>query len=356
VKNLTPAKLVGLVFALLVMLIVGFVVKRMWAEEEPDESPTGTIMPTALANLEVGTVVQPEHLGRARFQQEMTGDELLSPEAIVGRVVKRRIESAVPIHAGDLFPLGQTPSLAVSSGYRAMTVKVAEEQAILNGLLHPGQHVDIHWTPSNINQSDPRMQAIGALSMVLFRGVQVLAINKSFVQAPLEATQNSITVEVAEQDASLLRLAEAHGTITLAFTSDSSGTAMVQAADPNRATLEELLGLDPVVEEPTPDPPFISTVYRGSGMQRSAFRNGVPIGNYNFDPGAVRPSTPAAQGTPSGTAPAQPAPTTAPAPPAGPGFQPPATTGVQLTPGTVVPANPQISSGRQFPSRPSRLQ
>jgi len=348
VKNLTPAKLVGMVFALLVMLIVGFVVKRMFAEEEPIEGPTGTIMPTALANLDVGTVVQPEHLGRARFTQEMTGDELLSPEAIVGRVVKRRIESAVPIRASDLYPLGQTPSLSVSSGYRAMTIKVAEEQAILNGLLQPGQHVDIHWTPSNLSQSDPRMQAIGALSMVLFRGVQVLAINKSFVQAPLEATQNSITVEVAEKDASLLRLAEAHGTITVAYTSDSSGTAMVEVADPYRATLEELLGLDPVVEEqePTPEPPFISTVYRGSGMQRSAFRNGVPIGNYSLDADFNRPATPAASGTPSGDSPAQPATGTAPDQPAGTGFQPPTSTELQQQPGTLRPAGLQVTSRR----------
>ncbi|MFP6765499.1 MAG: Flp pilus assembly protein CpaB [Planctomycetaceae bacterium] len=351
-KNLTPAKLVGLVFALLVMLIVGFVVKRMFAEEQVEEGPGGTIMPTALANLEVGTVIQPEHLGRARFSQQMTGDELLSIEAIVGRVVKRRIESAVPIHAGDLFPLGQTPSLAVSSGYRAMTIKVAEEQAILNGLLHPGQHVDIHWTPNALNQSDPRMQAIGALSMVLFQGVQVLAINKSFVQAPLEATQNSITVEVAENDASLLRLAEAHGTITVAYTSDSSGRAMVQVADPNRATLEELLGLDPVDEEPesTPDPPFVSTVYRGSGMQRSAFRNGVPLGNYNYDADLNRPVTPAVQGTPSGIAPDQPAAGTAPGQPAGAAFQPQTSTGRQASP-TAVPVEQQRPADLKISAR-----
>lgn len=292
-KKLTPATLVGMVFGLLVLLIVGFVVKKvMFAEEEVEEVVRGRILPTALGDLEVGAVIKAEHLGRARFTRELTGDELLVEQAIVGRVVKRRIESAVPILASDLYPLGKMPPLAVSSGYRAMTVRIGDESSLLSGLLHPGEHVDIHWTPEGAANSDPRMQQLGALSMVLFRGIQVLAINKAFVQEPLEAAQNTITVEVAEKDASLLRLAEAHGNLTLAFTTDSSGTSMVELKDPNRATLEELLGLPPIPEpipEPVlqpPPPPFVSTIYRGSGMSRAAFRNGVPIyGGYDYNNG-----------------------------------------------------------------------
>ena len=109
------------------------------------------------------------------------------------------------------------------------------------------------------------MQLIGALSMVLVRGIQVLAINKAFVQEPLEAAQNTITVEVAEKDASLLRLAEAHGKRTRAYTDDSSGVSMVEAADPNRATREEMLGLQPISQpDPGPTPqqhhtPYVTT-------------------------------------------------------------------------------------------------
>ena len=281
----------------------------------------------------------------------MTGDELLSETTIIGRTVRQRIDSAVPIMAADLFPLGQGPPLAVSTGYKAMTINVKEESSIMNGLLKPGQHVDIQWTPDDTLQSDPRMEQVGGLAMILFRGVQVLAINKSFTQEPLEATKNSITVEVADKDASLLRLAETHGKITVAFTSDSSGTAMVDIADPNRATLEELLGLDPVPEpepEPKPEPPYVSTIYRGSGMQRSAFRNGIPISGYNYQdfdqnptqpvlptiPGQVQP-IPGQPGQPAGVAPGQPA----------PGYFLGPNSGLQPQPGT----NPAAPANREQP-------
>lgn len=363
-KSLTPAKLVGLVFALLVVLIVGFVVKRvMFAEEEEVAAPEGRVMPTAIAVLEPGTVVKQEHLGRARFNRKLTGDELLSESGIVGRVVKRRIDSAVPIMAADLFALGQGPPLAVSTGYRAMTINVKEESSIMNGLLKPGQHVDIQWTPDDTLQRDPRMEQVGGLAMILIRGVQVLAINSSFSQEPLEASKNSITVEVAEKDASLLRLAETHGKISVAYTTDSSATAMVDVADPNRATLEELLGLDPVPEEepePTPEPPYVSTIYRGSGMQRAAFRNGVPISSYNyrdFDQNPSQPALPTIPGQvqPVPGQPGQPAPgSVAPGQPA-PGYFLGPGTGLQPGPATpAAPANreqPRSLTSRSAPRR-----
>lgn len=351
-KSLTPAKLVGLVFVLLVVLIVGFVVKRvMFAEVEVVAEPEGRVMPTALAVLEPGTVVKQEHLGRARFNRKLTGDELLSEGGIIGRVVKRRIDSAVPIMASDLFPLGQGPPLAVSTGYRAMTINVQEESAIMNGLLKPGQHVDIQWTPDDSLQRDPRMEQVGGLAMVLFRGVQVLAINKSFTQEPLEAAKNSITVEVAEEDATILRLAERHGKIAVAFTTDSSATAMVQVADPNRATLEELLGLDPVPEpepEPTPEPPYVSMIYRGPGMQRAAFRNGVPIPGYNYQDFYRNPQQPVLQSVP-GQVPGQPG---QPAPAGVPGQPAP---GYFLGPSSGLPAGaaPSAPASREQPDAPN---
>lgn len=315
-------------------------------------------------------MIKPEHLGRARFTRELTGDELLAEQAIVGRVVKRRIESAVPILASDLYPLGKMPPLAVSSGYRAMTVRIGDESSLLSGLLHPGQHVDIHWTPEGVARSDARMQQIGALSMVLFRGIQVLAINKAFVQEPLEAAQNTITVEIADKDASLLRLAEAHGKLTLAYTDDSSGVSMVELADPNRATLEELLGLPPLPEpvpEPTPEPPpppYVSHVYRGSGMRRAVFRNGVPIyGGYNLN-NYNQPNVPAGpvqpvpgQPYPGQPGPGQPMPGGVPGGPA-PGYFLGPTSQLQTQPGTTpaTPANREVSNSLDVSSVPRQRQ
>ncbi len=181
--------------------------------------------------------------------------------------------------------MNELPPLTVSDGYRAMTIHLTDTASVMNGLLRPGDHVDIEFTPKTNVTSDPRYQEIGGLSIVLFKGVRILAINRAFVQTDLESSGNNVTLEVAKDNVAVLRLADENGDLYLSYTPDSSGAITVAVANPDRPTLEELLQLAPVPEEPVPPTPdvFRSRVYNGASRAfTQTFVNGVPTGNGNY--------------------------------------------------------------------------
>ena len=280
-KNLTPAKLVMLVFVAMGGMIVLYVVKTLTAREVPPPVNTTRIVPMLVGDLEPGTVITDKHLGRGPWpSSDIKDDVLLSEGGIIGRVVKVPMEAATPIHGNSLYAHGELPPLSVSQRFRAVTVSIKEQAAIMNGLIKPGDFVDIQFTPNDLN-GDPRYELVGGLSIKLFKGVRVLALNRDFVQTPLQATQNSVTLEIADEDTGILELCSRKGELTLQFTKVGDGRATVQVQDPNRPTLEEILQLPPVPEEPEPPAPpepdrFTSRVYRQSNMRTERFQDGVP--------------------------------------------------------------------------------
>ncbi|MHC4879558.1 MAG: Flp pilus assembly protein CpaB [Planctomycetota bacterium] len=284
-KQLTPAKLVMLVFVAMGCMIVLYVVKTLTARETPPPVNTTRIIPMLVGDLEPGTVITDRHLGRGPWPgSDIKDDVLLSENGIIGRVVKTPIEAATPIHGAALYPHGQLPPLRVSEGYRAVTISIREQAAIMNGLIKPGDFVDIQFTPRDLAE-DPRYELIGGMSIKLFKGVRVLALNRDFVQTPIQATNNSITLEIANEDTGILDLAARKGDLTLNFTKDGDGRATVEVENPDRPTLEEILQLPPLPEPPPPPPAppappepdrFTSRVYRRSAMATHNFVDGVP--------------------------------------------------------------------------------
>ena len=280
-KNLTPAKLVMLVFVAMGGMIMLYVVKTLTAREIPPRVDTTRIIPMLVGDLEPGTVITDKHLGRGPWPgEDIKDDVLLSESGIIGRVVKVPMEAATPIHGNALYAHGELPPLSVSEGFRAVTVSIREQSAIMNGLIKPGDFVDIQFTPNDLN-GDPRYALVGGLSIKLFKGVRVLALNRDFVQTPLQASQNSVTLEIADEDTGILDLCSRKGELTLQFTKIGDGRTTVQVKDPNRPTLEEILQLPPVPEEPEPpaepEPDrFTSRIYRQSGLVTVRFQDGVP--------------------------------------------------------------------------------
>ncbi|MBI1312044.1 Flp pilus assembly protein CpaB [bacterium] len=280
-KNLTPAKLVMLVFVAMAGMIVLYVVKTLTAREVPPPVNTTRVIPMFVSDVEPGTVITEKHVGRGPWlADDIKDDVLLSEGGIIGRVVKVPIEAATPIHGNALYAHGELPPLSVSQGYRAVTVSIREQAAIMNGLIKPGDFVDIQFTPKELS-GDPRYKLVGGMSIKLFKGVRVLALNRNFVQSPLQATENSVTLEIAEQDTGILELCSKSGELTLQFTKVGDGRATVQVKDPNRPTLEEILQLPPVPEEPEPPVPpepdrFTSRIYRQSALNTVRFQDGVP--------------------------------------------------------------------------------
>ncbi len=286
-KNLTPAKLIVMMMVAMGLLVALYVGKQLLAKEPPRRIASRTV-PMLVGDLEAGTVITEHHLGMGPWPaNEIQGDVLLGQSAIIGRVVRRSMKAAEPIRGSSLFPMNELPPLAVSDGYRAMTIHLTDTASIMNGLLRPGDHVDIEFTPTTNVTSDPRYQKIGGLSIVLFKGVRILAINRAFVQADLEASGNNVTLEVAEKDVATLRLADENGDLYLSYTPDAIGSVTVVVANPDRPTLEEILQLPPIPEEPVPPQPnvFRSWVYNGAGSNVHTFVNGVPTYGNNGDYG-----------------------------------------------------------------------
>jgi pilus assembly protein CpaB len=285
VKNLTPAKLVMLVFVAMGAIIFLYVAKTLLAKEAPPPRIPPRMIPMATGDLMPGTVITEKHLGQGPWPaSDLRDDVLLSNAGIVGRVVKEPIKAATPIHGKALYSHGQLPPLKVSDGFRAVTIRIKNGASLMEGLLRPGDHVDLIFTPAPM-ADDPRYAKIGGLAITLFKGVTVLAVNRDFVQNPLLAGGNSATLEIAEREVPLLLLAQEKGEIALSYTPQHGGFATVKPADPDRPTLEEILSLPPLPEPPAPPPPppappepnrNSTHIYRRSMMSVNGFVNGQP--------------------------------------------------------------------------------
>ena len=198
-KKLTPAKLIVMMMVAMGLLVALYIGKQLLAKEPPRRVASRTV-PMLVGDLDVGTVISEHHLGMGPWPgKDITGDVLLGRTAIIGRVVKRPMKGAEPIRGSDLFPMNELPPLTVSDGYRATTIYLTDNAAVMNGLLRPGDHVDIEFTPTNRVISDPRYQGIGGMSIVLFKGVRILAINRAFVQVDLDSSGNNVTLEVEKK-------------------------------------------------------------------------------------------------------------------------------------------------------------
>jgi pilus assembly protein CpaB len=250
-------------------LITLYVGKVLFATEDATTIEM-TSVPMAVVQLAPGTKVTPAHLGIGRIQaNERIPEMLLSDEGILGRVVKETIPAATPIMSRQLYRPGEGPPLDLGTGMRAVSVSVGESVAMVNGHVKPGQFVDIHLTPS---ATDARFR--GGLTLTLFQGVKVLAINRSTQPASVERIGNAVTLELSPQQANIMILARERGEITLSFNPEGRGSGGVTVGSEDRVTLEEILGLKPL---PQSAPPFTVESFKGSNRTKLQFRNGKRI-------------------------------------------------------------------------------
>lgn len=299
-SNLTPAKMVMFVFVAIGMLITFYLVKTLTAKEPPPRVSMRSV-PLTLSELKPGTVITAGHIGIGPAPaNQVVGDVLLTIDGIVGRVVKNEIPVTEFIRGSDLYPIGQHPPLVTRDGFTAITVPVEETASINEGLFRPDEHVDIYYTPKDSAQ-DPRYKEIGAMTIKLFEGVRVVAINNAFVQRDLQASNNSVTLEIRDKDSALLHLAQNTGKLSFGASNYQNARATVDVADSLRPTLEELMNLPEIPEEPEPPEPdrFTTNVWRRGTHSTRRFLNGIPADAGDFAAGTpqlgsnntIRPGT-----------------------------------------------------------------
>ena len=300
-KRLTPATVtLGMLLAV-GCLVTAYVAKNLLASAPPAPEATTRLVPMALVDLEPGTEVTELHIGQGPVPlKDMTPDMLISNRAVVGRIVKEPIKAATPLRSAQLYGPGEMPSLALSPGMRAVSVSLGQSVTIVDGLIKPGEYVDVHLTPGTSGTNDPR--AIhGGLTMTVFRGVKVLAINRRFQQGNVQLAGNTVTLELTPEQANIMILASAKGDITLTFNPEGKGTGVIGVASEDRATLDEILGLKPL---PEPTKPFRSEIYRGATREGLEFVEGQRSNRA----GSAIPPASGSTDSPEETAPIQPIP------------------------------------------------
>lgn len=269
--KLTPAKVTMMMLMAVGGLIGLYVIKGLFAvEKKPDPRPRNVTLPLAAGYLAPGTKISDTHIGNGPFpERELKEDHLRSNRVIVGRIVKEAIKPGEPIRGSQLYEPGENAPLQVADGKKAVSVAVKETAEMVDGLIRPGDYVDVHFRldVQRSNDLDDRLVRLGGVSLTLFKGVKVLALNKGFRQSTLLPTGNSVTLELNAAQTNVLLVAQPNGTISFSFNPDGEGDGQVTLSNADRATLWEILGLKKKVHEPKEEPeePFVTEIYRGRG-------------------------------------------------------------------------------------------
>lgn len=276
-------------------LVLAYIAKSLLAHEEKKPEAAMRNVPMPISDLPPGTVVTEDHIGQGPMAiADLKRDMLLANKVIVGRVVKELLKAAQPIRAGQLYEPGTYPPLKVGKGMQAFTIDARGATAIVDGLIKPGEYVDLHFTVTAL-QGDPRLR--GGMTMTLLKGVKVLAINRMVIQGRVDSGSNSVTLELTPEQVNIISVAQDKGVLTLSSNPTGKGDGGIALAAKDRATLEEILGLDPVKQPDPPPQPFVLQMFRGGNRQELEFRannrivNRMPFAPPTFTPGP----------TPSGT-------------------------------------------------------
>ncbi len=271
--KLTPAKVTMLMLVAVGGLIGLYVIKGLFAVEKKVVRAQTVNIPLATAYLAPGTKISDTHIGLGPFPvRELKEDHLRSARVTVGRVVKKAIQPGSPLRGSELYEPGENSPLEVAEGKQAISITVKNATEILDGLIKPGDYVDVHFTldPQGAGGLDDRIVRLGGVSLTLLKGVRVLALNKGFRQSPVLPTGNSITLELEPSQTNVLLVAQPRGTISFSFNPDGEGAGGIALNNADRATLWEIMGLKKVVTKPEvkpeePEKPFITETYRGTG-------------------------------------------------------------------------------------------
>ena len=171
---------------------------------------------------------------------------------------------------------------------RALAVQIAGSQSLVSGLIKPGDRVDVLFTPDSASDAN-RLK--GGLTMTLFKGVKMLAINGKQYQWRIDTDKNNVTLELTPEQANIVVLAEKKGNLTLTSNPHSNGTSEVTLRDKDKAFLDEILGLEPEKKpEPKEDkPPYISQHFKGGSGFEVQFRDGQRVMNDNYNSRSALP-------------------------------------------------------------------
>lgn len=280
-RVLTPAFITLIMLIVIGGLIAVYIGKSFfYAEPAPPQEVSTRLVPMAGSDIPAGTLITSDHIVRGRLREDkMTRETILNDEAIIGRYSLTDIKQAQPILTSDLYAPGERPPLELEPGMQAVTVSLGDSTAVVDGLIEPGDYVDVHLTVSD-DLSDSRYR--GGFTMTVFKGIRVLAMNRLTQPTNISRGANTVTFELTPEQSNIILEAQRHGTITVSYNPDGPGDGGVAVASSDRAYFDEILGL-PV--PPEPPKPFLTEIYRGP--HRSVIGYGDERDDYDDFDGAT---------------------------------------------------------------------
>lgn len=299
--KLTPWMLTVAAFGIISLLAVGFLFKKLMASPvEVAKPPERRVLPMAITEIEPGTVITRAHVGNGpgKIGEKLSEDTFLSLDSVIGRIAREKISAAVPLRGAMFYAPGDHPGLKVAAGKQAVVVRVSETTAVLSQKLKPEQHVDVLLTVDGVGAGgSTRLQSTGgstrsasgygdAMTATLFKGVKILSMSRGYTATSLQgADSHNVTLELDEEQARVISLAQRKGEIDLVYNADGAGSGGIDihAAEKDRITLQEILGIKPPQEKVKP---FKTEHYRGGGSSSNFFENGERVGNFGGSGGA----------------------------------------------------------------------
>ncbi|MCA9057820.1 MAG: Flp pilus assembly protein CpaB, partial [Planctomycetaceae bacterium] len=279
--KLTPWMMPVAAFAVVAVLAVGFLMKKLTAREVVEEvKPEVRTLPMALTDIEPGTVLSEKNVGLGPWGDEstLTPDTFTSRDSVIGRIARERITRATPLKGSDFYAPNEFPPLEVADGMRAVTIKVGDNAAVLNGRINADDYVDVHMTiDADVTPGGQRTGGVDdAVTLTLFEGVRVLAINDPYGRRG-SSEENDVTLELNSDQARIMLLAEEKGQIALTYNPAGKGAVTRQGSgsEADRITLEELLGVTPPPEKKKP---FMTEQYRHGARGTLHFQDGRRVG------------------------------------------------------------------------------
>lgn len=190
----------------------------------------------AREDIPVGTMLTEQLIDRQPWPSNLVLEGFItasSPDAsVVGMVARGDFKSREPLIASKLSTKDSASVLAstLGKGMRAVTLAVDPVSGVA-GFILPGDRVDVVLTHA-IGQRGAEGNSAAAAAEVVLPDVRVLAVNNRKTTQPsgntslnagavpmMDEVASNITLEISQQDAKRLRLAEKNGTLSLALRS-----------------------------------------------------------------------------------------------------------------------------------------
>lgn len=273
-----------MILFMMVAVLVGIYAWRRFFTSPPEQKPVVQqaplrTVPMALTDLEPGTVITSQHVGMGPIRTDLLErDMFLTNRGIVGRVVKERITAAQPLRSSALYAPGELPDLKVGAGKVAYSMSLRDRVQMVDGMIKPGNRVDIMWYREVRTFANNIVESEGASAVMLMKGIKILAINRTTAALNASGRENTLTLEVTQPQAMALTMAVKNGTLEFLYSKslgDDPDSIQSKLDDDMKLTMRELMGIKKV---DTPKPYSIEHYRPGgrTGVQRFD-KNGINL-------------------------------------------------------------------------------